>query len=110
MRGFCPACGRPHVGECEKAKEMKEERSTSVTFKGDPWPDVKKFDLPGPLQEPFHRGDAVRKKKGGKWEGIVCTCYRSWLKREWHVVVECTLPGVEGQEHLYAADLVEIDK
>ena len=48
----------------------------------------------------LHVGDAVQKRSGYKWPGVVVAVFQT-LAGERRVVVECTVPEVAGALHIY---------
>jgi hypothetical protein len=51
----------------------------------------------------FNVGDEVEKKKGYRWPGVVVAAFQT-TAGEPRVVVECTVPEVEGALHIYHPD------
>ena len=54
----------------------------------------------------FEVGDKVKKKKGYSFSGIVVSRYTT-LKEELRFVVECTVVGAAGMQHIYSANDLE---
>ena len=52
------------------------------------------------------RGDAVRKKRGYAFPGVVLSTFPT-LRGETRVVVECTIPGCQGMLHVFNPDQLE---
>lgn len=52
-------------------------------------------------------GDKVRKKEGYGFPGYVVAVYRT-LSNEERVVVECTVPGASGWQHIFRPDQLEV--
>ena len=50
---------------------------------------------------PFNRGDAVVKLTGYAFPGVVVSAYFT-LRGEPRVVVECTIPGCQGMQHIFS--------
>lgn len=53
----------------------------------------------------FEVGDEVEKVSGYKWPGIVIAVFHTLSGKE-RVVVECTVPEVEGALHIYAPEQI----
>lgn len=51
----------------------------------------------------YQPGDHVEKKKGYRWPGVVVAAFLT-TRGEPRVVVECTVPEVEGALHIYHPD------
>lgn len=51
-------------------------------------------------------GERVHKRTGYKWPGIVVSVFQT-LSNETRVVVECTVPEVQGALHIYSPDQLE---
>lgn len=51
----------------------------------------------------FQVGDRVQKVRGYRWPGVVVALFQT-RKGQTRLVVECTVPEVEGALHIYAPD------
>ena len=54
----------------------------------------------------FAVGDSVVKIKGYKWPGVVRSVFTT-SKGDWRVVVECTVPEVQGALHIYNPEQIQ---
>lgn len=52
-------------------------------------------------------GDKVEKINGYKWPGVIVAVFET-LEKETRVVVECTVPGVDGALHIYNPDQLRL--
>ena len=54
----------------------------------------------------FERDDKVEKIKGYRWPGVVVAAFTT-TRGDPRVVVECTVPEVEGALHIYHPDQLQ---
>jgi hypothetical protein len=52
-------------------------------------------------------GDKVEKISGYKWPGVIAAVFET-TKGQTRIVVECTVPEVEGALHIYSPEQVRI--
>ena len=52
-------------------------------------------------------GDIVRKKRGYPWPGVIVADFFN-LAGERRIVVECTVPEVQGALHIYNPEQLEV--
>lgn len=72
----------------------------------DVWPEWRGIDArtaPG-----AYVGFTARKAKGYKWPGVIVADFVN-LSGQRRIVIECTVPEVEGALHIYAADQVQVE-
>lgn len=53
-------------------------------------------------------GDHVEKIVGYAWSGVIIASFTTTTTGEHRVVVECTVPGVEGALHIFAPEQLHV--